>query len=166
MPIPQVPSPLQSILAAKTYNAAWFSGATIEAQIQNAITSAIADGATAVFVPANMQGFDITLISLNSGIALLYENLSRLSADRGDASITIKPGTDVEFQRFATALTANRTVTLGTGHLGAFFRVVRTGLGAFTLDVGGLKTIASATAAFVDVAHDGTAWRLVGYGAL
>lgn len=41
-----------------------------------------------------------------------------------------------------------------------------TGLGAFTLDVGGLKTIANSTAAFVDVEFDGTAWFLTGYGAL
>jgi len=44
--------------------------------------------------------------------------------------------------------------------------VARTGLGSFTLDVGGLKTIASATAAFVDVSFDGSAWILTGYGAL
>lgn len=89
-----------------------------------------------------------------------------LSTDRGDANVTLVAGTDDPVQRFATTLTANRTVTLGAGYNGAAFRVVRTGLGAFTLDVGGLKTIPSATAAFVDVAHDGTAWRLTGYGAL
>jgi len=91
-----------------------------------------------------------------------------VSADRGDASVTLTAGTDAQTQRFATALTANRTVTLSaTGAVsGDRFRVVRTGLGAFTLDVGGLKTIASATAAWVDVEHDGTAWRLTGYGTL
>lgn len=89
-----------------------------------------------------------------------------MSADRGDASVTLVPGRDSEYQRFATTLTANRTVTLSTGWRGARFRVTRTGLGAFTLDVGGLKTIPSATAAFVDVLHDGTAWRLNGYGTL
>ena len=89
-----------------------------------------------------------------------------VSADRGDANVTLNAGLDLNIQRFATALTANRTVTLGTGAQGEWFRTVRTGLGAFTLDVGGLKTIPSATAAFVDVAHDGTAWRLTAYGAL
>lgn len=89
-----------------------------------------------------------------------------VSADRGDTSLTLNAGTDVPVQRFATALTANRTVTLGTGANGAFFRIVRTGLGAFALDVGGLKTIAISTAAFVDVHHDGSAWRLTAYGAL
>jgi hypothetical protein len=89
-----------------------------------------------------------------------------ISADRGDTSLTLNAGTDVNIQRFATALTANRTVTLGSGSLGSWFRVTRTGLGAFTLDVGGLKTIPNSTAAFVDVAHDGTAWRLTAYGVL
>jgi hypothetical protein len=92
--------------------------------------------------------------------------LRGLSPDRGDADITLQVGVDFEEQRFATTLTANRTVTLGAGEAGARFRVVRTGLGAFTLDVGGLKTIPSATAAFVEVAHDGTDWRLTGYGTL
>lgn len=92
----------------------------------------------------------------------------QVSADRGDASVTLALGADAEIQRFATTLTANRTVTLPTTNLfaGAHFRIVRTGLGSFTMDVGGLKTIASATAAFVDVHYDGSAWRLTGYGAL
>lgn len=92
--------------------------------------------------------------------------LSQVSGDRGDNSITINAGTDLEVQRFATALTANRTVTLGTGGPGAKFRIVRTGLGAFTLAVGAVKTIPSATAAFVDVGSDGTGWFLTGYGTL
>jgi hypothetical protein len=89
-----------------------------------------------------------------------------VSADRGDASVTLNAGSDVPVQRFATTLTANRTVTLGSGGNGSTFRVVRTGLGAFTLDVGGLKTIPNSTAAFVDVHHDGSAWRLTAYGTL
>lgn len=93
---------------------------------------------------------------------------SAVSADRGDADATLVHAVDAPTQRWATALTANRTVTLSaTGAVnGAKFRAVRTGLGAFTLDVGGLKTIPSATAAWVDVEHDGTAWRLTGYGTL
>jgi len=91
-----------------------------------------------------------------------------ISDDRGDAAVTLTSMVDETTQRFATALTANRIVTLATAGAsrGDSFRVVRTGLGAFTLDVGGVKTIPSATAAFVDVQFDGTAWRLVGYGVL
>lgn len=92
----------------------------------------------------------------------------RVSADRGDTSQTLTVGTDASTQRWATALTANRTVTLSTSGAinGDCFRVARTGLGAFTLDVGGLKTIPSATAAWVDVEFSGSAWVLTGYGTL
>lgn len=92
----------------------------------------------------------------------------RVSADRGDTAQTLTAGTDAPTQRWATTLTANRIVTLSTTGAvnGDRFRVVRTGLGSFTLDVGGLKTIPSATAAWVDVEYDGSAWRLTGYGTL
>jgi hypothetical protein len=91
-----------------------------------------------------------------------------IDTDVGDADVTLVVGTALPYQRYATVLTANRTVTLDTTGAvnGDSFRVIRTGLGAFTLDVGGLKTIASATAAFVDVSFDGTAWILTGYGVL
>lgn len=91
-----------------------------------------------------------------------------IGADVGDANATLTAGTSETVQRWATALTANRTITLNTSNAikGDTFRVVRTGLGAFTLDVGGLKTIPSATAAFADVEYDGAAWVLTGYGAL
>ena len=90
-----------------------------------------------------------------------------VGTDIGDADVTLVYGDD-PIQLYSTTLTANRTVTLDTTSFseGDTFRVVRTGLGAFTLDVGGLKTIASATAAFVDVTFDGAAWILTGYGAL
>jgi hypothetical protein len=101
-------------------------------------------------------------------LAQLHTMMNTISADRGDAAVTLVPGVDAVTQRYATALTANRVVTLDTlsAYTGARFRVVRTGLGAFTLDVGGLKTIPSGTAAFVEVTYDGTAWRLTGYGLL
>jgi hypothetical protein len=89
-----------------------------------------------------------------------------MAVDSGNQSITLTPGTDHEYQRFATALTANRTVTLSTtGALnGHRFSVSRPGGGAFTLDVGGLKTLAASE--WCVVMYDGSAWRLVSYGAL
>lgn len=93
-------------------------------------------------------------------------SLHHLSADRGDVNFTLNADQDVNIQRVTTALTANRTVTLGTGFAGAWFRVVRSGLGAFTLDVGGLKTIPISTAAIVEVGHDGTGWSLTLYAPL
>jgi hypothetical protein len=94
--------------------------------------------------------------------------LSPVSADRGDTSLTIQVGNDSEIQTFARTLSVNRTITLSTAsaYNGARFRIVRTGLGAFTLAVGALKTIPSATAAFVDVMFNGSAWVLTGYGTL
>lgn len=163
MPIPSVPSPLVSILATSTYDSNWFAGDTLEEQIQNAINSAAADGATRVLVHGT---FNSSLITFNSSIQIVKEDTLRISADRGDVSLTLDPDTDYDIQRFATVLTANRTITLAAGFRGGYFRIVRTGLGAFTLDVGGLKTIPNTTAAFVEIAHDGTAWRLIGYGTL
>jgi hypothetical protein len=51
-------------------------------------------------------------------------------------------------------------------YVGQRFRIVRTGLGAGTLDVGGLKTIPTLTAAWVEVMWNGSAMELVGYGTL
>lgn len=98
------------------------------------------------------------------------QGIPTTSANRGDADVTLTVYGDAKVQRFTSALTANRTVTLPTTEVydGAVFRIVRTGLGAFTLDVGGLKTIPSSTAAFVEVTYNGlsTAWILTGYGTL
>lgn len=96
------------------------------------------------------------------------EPLWAVSTDRGDASVTLTPGQDEPMQQFGTALTANRTITLATTNAveGMWWRIVRTGLGAFTLDVGGLKTLPSATAAWAEVVYDGGAWKLAGYGTL
>ncbi len=107
-------------------------------------------------------------MSLASATAVNTTGPGSVSADRGDTSQTLTVGTDAQIQRWATTLTDNRTVTLATTQAvkGDTFRVVRTGLGSFTLDVGGLKTIPSATAAFVDVTYDGSSWVLTGYGAL
>ena len=89
------------------------------------------------------------------------------SVDRGDNSVSLQSGVDEEVQRFATAITVPQTVGLqvGTTNPGARFKIVRTGLGAGTLDVGGLKTIPAATAATVEVTYDTftSAWVLTGF---
>lgn len=104
-----------------------------------------------------------------SGCPGAGDSLGDIGADRGDAAATLVAGTDAEIQRWSTELTQNRAITLSTAAgtvKGARFRVVRTGLGAFTLAVGSLKTIPNSTAAFVDVMFDGSAWVLTGYGTL
>ena len=89
--------------------------------------------------------------------------LLQISSDRGDSAVTLVAGTDAPVQRFATALTANRAITLSTTGVrtGDYFRIVRSGLGSFTLDVGGLYTIPSATRGTVEVQFNGSAWQLV-----
>lgn len=123
----------------------------------------MAERFTATPLPAQYDGGKLASQFRKVQRAMLWAGVS---ADRGDADVTLTANVDAPTQQFATTLTANRTVTLGAGRNGDRFRVVRTGLGAFTLDVGGLKTIPSATAAFVDVEHDGASWILTGYGTL
>ncbi len=91
-----------------------------------------------------------------------------VSADRGDASVTLTPDVSETVQLFATPLTQNRTVTVSTtgARNGQRFRIVRTGLGNFTLAVDSLKTIPADTAAFVEVMFTGSRWILTGYGTL
>lgn len=103
-----------------------------------------------------------------SSLWRLESSTQWVSTNVGDANKTLIAVTHASTQRWTTALTANRTVTLSTsGALhGDKFRVVRTGLGAFTLNVGGLKTIPASTAAWVDVEYTGSAWILTGYGTL
>ena len=94
-------------------------------------------------------------------------NNPRVSADNGDAAVTLTPGQSAPTQRWATTLTADRAVTLSTSSwTGAKFRIVRTGGGAFNLNVGTgpLKALAANT--WADVEFDGSAWVLTGYGSL
>jgi len=89
-------------------------------------------------------------------------------ADAGDADLTMtRPSRSVTIQPFETTLTGNRTVTLPTAaNHGDIIRVVRTGLGSYTLDVGSARTIPSATAAAVEVVWNGSAWKLSDYSPL
>jgi hypothetical protein len=88
-----------------------------------------------------------------------------VSADRGDADVTLQVGRDVPVQIFATPLSANRTVTLSETEAfnGATFRIVRSGLGPGDLDVGGLAVLAANGVTAVEVMFDGGAWRYIGY---
>lgn len=104
----------------------------------------------------------------------VYKNLRAVSptvsADMGDASITIKAGEAALTQRFNTTLTAGRNITLSSvnAFTGAKFRVVRQAgaTGAFNLDVGpGLKTL-TAAGQWCDVEYSGSAWILSAYGSL
>lgn len=90
-----------------------------------------------------------------------------VGANRGDVSLTLDPTSDSGIQVFDSALTANRTVTLGTATaaLGDSFKIKRTGAGAFNLDVGGIKTL-TAAGQWCEVAYGGAGWELISAGTL
>lgn len=92
---------------------------------------------------------------------------SSVGNDRGDASVTLVVGDDAVTQRFATPLTANRTVTLSTAGVsnGDRFRIVRlaSATGASTLTVAG-KALAAGQ--WADVENVGGGWFVAASGAL
>lgn len=104
-----------------------------------------------------------------------YDGYQAITAD-SDATLTYL--TSAGRQNVTATLTANRNLTLAvtdakgtTVKTGARQRITRTSTDAFTLavkDGGGatLKTIPSATAAYVDAEFNGTAWILAAYGTL
>ena len=94
-----------------------------------------------------------------------------VSADNGDAAASLTAGTSATTQRWATALTAARAVTLNTtgAAKGAKFHIVRSGGdtgGPWNLNVGTgpLKALVAGT--WCEVKYNGSAWFLSAYGAL
>lgn len=87
-----------------------------------------------------------------------------VSADRGDTSQTLTVLTDSKVQLWATALTADRTITLSTTNAtsGDWFRIVRTGLGAGSLSIGSLFTFPPFYRGTATVMYNGSAWFLLG----
>lgn len=94
-----------------------------------------------------------------------------VSADVGDADVTLTPGLSSPTTRFASAITADRAVTLSTigAENGDRFRIVRTAAatGAFNVNVGSgpLKALAAA-GTWCDVEFDGTNYILTAAGTL
>jgi len=103
--------------------------------------------------------------------AILQEIASAINEDAGDASATLTYNSSSRVQRWDTALTGNKTVTLSTSNAkeGASFIVVRASgaTGNFTLTVGSLATL-RAPGEWCMVGYDaGTAaWVLLMYGFL
>lgn len=96
-----------------------------------------------------------------------------MSADNGDASVSLAVGTSERTQRWATVLTADRTATLGTAtaYTGARFRITRTeaatGLFALFVSNTGTSTIATlARGQWCDVEFTGIVWIVVASGDL
>lgn len=103
--------------------------------------------------------------SLTAGAKVYLDNGNRGLYYWGDASGTLFPETDPEIVLNNVTLTANRTIALSTDNVmpGMRFKVCRqaTTPGAFTLAVGGLKTLAANTNGIVEVMYDGAAWKLL-----
>lgn len=103
--------------------------------------------------------------------SVLQEIAGGIAADNGDADATFTNASSSRVQRWNTALTANRTLTLSTSSAkeGAWVLAVR-GSGAtgnFTLSVGSLATL-HAPGEWARCAYDAgtSAWVLAGYGIL
>jgi len=135
--------------------------------IGNFFSGTLAQPFTGV-VPTTMIGNMVDLAGTGSGIPMTL-----MSADRGNADYT--PGSrNYPVQRWATALTANRTFTPPTyGPAGGDrIRIIReaSATGAFSLFVGAagaLKTLATA-GTWCDIEYDAAAaaWRLTASGTL
>lgn len=86
-------------------------------------------------------------------------------SQRGDGDITLVSGIDDKYQRITTTLTADRALTLSSENAneGDIFNIVRTGGGAFVVNVNsGLKTIdQNEWGQFV---FDGTSWQVLAFG--
>lgn len=94
-----------------------------------------------------------------------------VTPDNGDASAALVVGTAYTEQRWATALTADRTATLSTvgAWHGARFRVVRDegATGAFSLVVtGAAQLIRLAPGQWANFVYTGAAWIVAGFGNL
>ena len=105
------------------------------------------------------EGYEITY-----GTSVHFDMPSQhlVGTNIGDTNVTLE-ATDPFSQRYASTLTANRTVTLPTTEWnGLRFQICRTAAtaGAFTLDVGGLYTIPADTNGTVTVMGTGTGWKL------
>jgi len=147
-----------------------FSGVFVNFQTAGTFTDNTIGGAAIIFHHPLGAGYHVLGQRHAIRVAASFQQMIFTSAcgNMPDADTTLTVGVNFPTPRFNNALAANRTITLSTtgARNGDRWHIVRAAGGAFTMDVGGLKTIPSATPAYVDVEYDGTAWRLTGYGVL
>lgn len=109
------------------------------------------------------------LVSSASSTAIISDlNIPGIGTSIGDVDATFTPGVSNEVQRCTVPITANRTHTLGTTGMmnGHRFTIIRStaSTGAFTIDVGGLTTLA--TGQWCEVMSNGSNWVLIKKGSL
>ena len=103
-------------------------------------------------------------IELQSIIHQIRIDVGDVITLQDNTSPTLTLGTDNQGQEWNTELTANRTITLAlSGGDYQRFTIYRTGGGAFTLDVGGIKTIPASINAVVEVEYRSSAWHLINF---
>jgi hypothetical protein len=116
--------------------------------------------------PSHFQASGGTITANYDGLV----EAGTVSADKGDASVTLTVGVSEQTAVWNTALTTGRSVSLSTvgAYNGAKFRIVRTAnsTGAFNLSVGTgpLKNLAAGQ--WCEVEFDGSAWVLTAFGSL
>lgn len=125
-------------------------------------------------LPSAVIGGTIYCSDLGGGGGLLWSdgtNWRRLTEAgvatiTSDANVPLTPLTSAPDQTHTGTLTANRTVTLSTtnAYNGARFCITRTGGGAFTLSVGGLKSLSQNQ--WAEVVYNGSVWVLSAYGTI
>lgn len=108
---------------------------------------------------------DVTAAEGSNVVTVVKPTVTELATD-ADETVAVAAMGGVTLH--TGVLTADRAVTLGTtgAAAGMWRRVVRTGAGAFNLNVGTGPLKALATNTWADFHYDGSAWRLTAYGAL
>lgn len=149
MPFPQTPSPLSVIVAAKTYNAQWFSGATKEAQITNAIASAATDGAKYVFVPASMLPYNAVSVTFNSAIRMLAEGSDFSTYDPVAYGAFIGQDSSTAIQAAINSCPANGVVKFSSsGQYILDTGLIDNGKDNVTIDLNGSELLAKAAVSY------------------
>jgi len=149
-----------------TFTYALQAGDEVDVYAGLAVGNLVAAAASAVAITDAGDFYLATTVE-----AAFQEIATGIVADNGDADATFTNGTSSRIQRWNTALTANRTLTLGTASAkeGAMVMAVRGAgaTGAYTLAVGSLATL-RAPGEWAKCVYDaGTAaWVLVAYGIL
>lgn len=140
-----------------------------------ALLRAAATAVTATFNIGNIaclnSAVPVLLLDAGSGTVVNYRDMSdgaMIPVNIGDASATCNPRSTSRLQFFNVALTANRTITLGTtqANNGDFFKFVRqaAATGNFTADIGGLISLKPGE--WCIVRRNASAWVLESFGNL
>lgn len=113
----------------------------------------------------DVNGLSSSLSGLSAAAAAKL-SIPAITTIATDAAATVTPSVTYTQVFHTGTLTAARTITLTTAGqtTGSVIRFTRAGSGAFNLNIGALKALATNT--WCDVIFNGTAWVLTAYGTL